>query len=88
MKTRLQDRRSFLRGAGAGLVATGAVSSIALSARATYAAQSAVTQTKESQAATTPEKALRMLKDGNARFIQGNMLERDYIRFSEISAKK
>ena len=80
MKTRLQDRRSFLRGAGAGLVATGVVSSVALSARATYAAQTAVTQSKESQAATTPEKALRMLKDGNARFVQGKMLERDYMQ--------
>ncbi len=80
MKTRFQDRRNFLRSAGAGLIATGAVSSIALSAKAAYAAQTAVTQTKESQAATTPEKALQMLKDGNARFVRGKKLERDYMQ--------
>jgi len=80
MNTRPQDRRGFLKSAGAGLIATGAVSSIALSARSAYAAQTAVTQTKETQAATTPEKALQMLKDGNARFVQGKMLERDYMK--------
>jgi carbonic anhydrase len=79
MKTRHQDRRGFLKTAGAGLIATGAVSSLALSARSAYAAQSAVTQTKETQKATTPEKALQMLKDGNARFVQGKMLARDYM---------
>jgi carbonic anhydrase len=80
MNTRHQDRRGFLKSAGAGLIATGAVSGIALSARSAYAAQTAVTQTKETQAATTPEKALQMLKDGNARFVQGKMLERDYMQ--------
>ncbi len=62
------------------MIATGAVSSIALSARSAYAAQTTVTQTKETQAATTPEKALQILKDGNARFVQGKMLERDYMQ--------
>ena len=80
METGHQDRRGFLKSAGAGLIATGAVSSIALSARPAHAAQTAVTQTKETQAATTPEKALQMLKDGNARFVQGKMLERDYMQ--------
>ncbi len=40
----------------------------------------AATQNKESQAAMTPDKALQMLKDGNARFVQGKMLERDYLK--------
>ena len=80
MNPKRQDRRGFLRTVGTGLIAAGAASSIALSARPTYAAQGAVTQTKETQAATTPEKALQMLKDGNARFVQGKMLERDYMQ--------
>jgi len=68
-----------LKGAGTSLIAAGALAGIGLPARAAYAAQSAATQTKESQAATTPEKALQMLMDGNARFVQGKMLERDYM---------
>jgi carbonic anhydrase len=80
MNTRHQDRRGFLKSVGAGLIATGAVSGIALSTRSALAAQTAVTQTKETQAATTPEKALQMLKDGNARFVQGKMLERNYMQ--------
>jgi carbonic anhydrase len=37
----------------------------------------AVTQTKESQKAMTPERALQLLKDGNARFVTGGMVNRD-----------
>lgn len=37
----------------------------------------AVTQTKESQKAMTPERALQMLKDGNERFVTGAMVNRD-----------
>lgn len=36
-----------------------------------------VTQTKESQAAITPAEALRLLREGNARFTAGTMLRRD-----------
>ena len=36
-----------------------------------------VTQTKESQAAMTPQMALQMLKGGNKRFITGEMVNRD-----------
>jgi carbonic anhydrase len=74
------SRRSFLKGAGTSLIAAGALAGIGLPARSAYAAQTAVTQSKESQAATTPEKALQVLKDGNARFVQGKMLERDYMQ--------
>ena len=81
MRTKFQDRRGFLKSAGAGLIATGAVSSLALSSELALAANhEAVTQTKETQAATTPDKALQMLKDGNQRFVQGQMLERDYMQ--------
>ena len=80
MSTTDNSRRGFLKGAGTSLIAAGAVAGFGLSARSAYAAQAAVTQTKETQAATTPEKALQMLKDGNARFVQGKMLERDYMQ--------
>jgi carbonic anhydrase len=37
----------------------------------------AVTQTKESQKAMTPERALQLLKNGNERFVTGGMVNRD-----------
>jgi carbonic anhydrase len=75
------QRRSFLKNAGGSLVAVGAASSLAATARPALAAgHGYVTQTKETQAATTPDKALQMLKEGNARFVQGKMLQRDYMR--------
>lgn len=36
-----------------------------------------ITQTKESQAAMTPQTALQMLKDGNQRFVNGEFVNRD-----------
>ena len=80
MNSRHQDRRGFLKSVGAGFVVTGAISGAALSTRQAQAASVAVTQTKESQAAITPQKALQMLKDGNARYVQGETLQRDYIK--------
>lgn len=41
------------------------------------AAPHAVTQTKESQAAMTPDRALQLLKDGNRRFQEGRTVNRD-----------
>jgi carbonic anhydrase len=41
------------------------------------AAAAAMTQTAESQAALTPMEALEMLKEGNERFVNGAMLDRD-----------
>ena len=35
-------------------------------------------QTKDSQAATTPDMALKLLQEGNARFVGGKMLKRDW----------
>jgi carbonic anhydrase len=43
------------------------------------AQQKAAVMTKEMQASVTPDRALQMLKDGNARFVSGRMLHRDYI---------
>src|SRR6266481_4767739 len=37
----------------------------------------AIAQTKETQAAITPQIALQMLKDGNQRFVSGTMKKRD-----------
>jgi len=73
-----RDRRSFLKNVGGGLIAAGAVSGVAH--KATAARHEAVTQTKETQAAITPENALQMLKDGNARFVQGKMVKRDHMQ--------
>jgi carbonic anhydrase len=42
-------------------------------------AAEAMTQTAETQAALTPAEALEMLKEGNARFVSGAMLDRDYM---------
>jgi carbonic anhydrase len=45
---------------------------------ATNLAAMAVVQTKESQAAMTPSQALAVLKTGNARFVAGTPLHRDF----------
>jgi carbonic anhydrase len=44
---------------------------------ATLAAQTAGVQTKASQQALTPKQAVQMLKDGNERFVKGEMTNRD-----------
>ena len=80
MRTADNSRRSFLKGAGTSLIAAGAVAGFGLPARPAHAAQTAATQTQKTQAATTPANALQMLRDGNARFVQGKMLERDYMQ--------
>ena len=81
MMTADNSRRNFLKGAGTSLIAAGAASGLALASKSAQAApHEAVTQTKETQAAITPDKALQMLKDGNARFVQEKMFQRDYMQ--------
>ena len=81
MTTKDDGRRHFLRQAGVSLFAAGAATGLGLgAARAGH--HEAMTQTRESQAAMTPQKALQMLKDGNARFAKGQMLKRDYLAFA------
>ena len=80
------DRRSFMKKAGGSLLAAAAGAGCTLSATGTHAAQSTGTQTKQSQNATTPQKALQMLKDGNTRFVQGNMLKRDLMQQVKATA--
>ena len=47
-----------------------------------------VVQTKESQTKTTPEQALQRLKDGNARFVLGELVEHgEYRREVPLTAK-
>jgi len=80
MKTIDTNRRNFIKKAGGSLIAAAAGSSFALTTMQAHAAQSAVTQTKQTQSATTPQKALQMLKEGNARFVQGKMIQRDFMQ--------
>lgn len=71
-----KSRRRFLRGTASSAIAMG----FGLSASAARAAQSCAAQSKETQKATTPQMALQMLEDGNARFVQGRMLNCDYMQ--------
>ena len=80
MKTIDTKRRSFLKKAGGSLIAAAAGSNLALSGIQVHAAQSTLTQTKQSQASITPQKALQMLKDGNERFVQGKMIQRNLMQ--------
>ncbi len=81
-----KDRRNFMKSAGGSLIAAAAGSSIVLSALNAHAAQPYVTQNKQTQEATTPQKALQMLKEGNTRFVQGNMIKRDYMQQAKATA--
>ena len=80
------NRRNFFITAGSSLIAATAASSLSLVALRAHAAQSAVTQTKQTQAAITPQKALEMLKAGNTRFIQGKPLNRDLMQQVKATA--
>jgi carbonic anhydrase len=74
------DRRNFIKKTGGSLLAATVGSSLALSGLRAHAASSDVTQTKQTQSTITPQKALQMLKDGNSRFIQGKMLQRNLMQ--------
>lgn len=75
------SRRSFMKGVGTAMFATTSASVLASSTRSALAAsETAVTQTSETQAAMTPERALQMLKEGNARFVDGKMLNRNLMQ--------
>ena len=80
MKQLEQNWRDFMKQTGNVLFATAVVLVIALYPLQTLAEGSAVTQTKTTQTAITPQKALQMLKEGNIRFVQGNMHERNLMQ--------
>jgi carbonic anhydrase len=86
MKSIDTDRRNFMKKAGNSLIAAAAGSGLVLSAMGAHAAQTAVTQTKQTQGATTPQKALQMLKDGNSRFIPGKMYQRNLMQQVKATA--
>mgnify|MGYP001822864556 FL=1 len=86
MKTIDTNRRNFIKKAGGSLIAAAAGSSFALKTIQAHAAQSGMTQSKNTQAAITPQKALQMLKEGNARFVQGKMLKRDLMQQVKATA--
>lgn len=72
-------RRFFLKRTASSLALAGAAPGLALAARPASAQDdAAATQTQESQAAMTPQRALQKLEEGNARFVSGNLLARDY----------
>ena len=79
MKTSCKDLGWFVSLAVALLVA-GCQSSSQMACCTPDAAATAmsVVQTKESQAAMTPAQALQQLRDGNARFVAGNPLHRNF----------
>jgi len=52
------------------------------------AQEKAVAQTKESQAAMTPDNALQMLKDGNKRFVDSKPISRDLKEQVHATAEK
>jgi len=51
---------------------------VALATMSVQAGSKAATMTKEAQQALTPQAALQLLKDGNARFVADKPLKRDY----------
>lgn len=53
------------------------IAAVMLLASANQVAAQAVTQTAETQAAITPDQALRLLLDGNDRYVSSGMLERE-----------
>ena len=71
MKLLDPNRRDFIKKAGSVLLVTAVALVIALNPFQALAGEFAVTQTKTTQAAITPQKALQMLKEGNTRFVQG-----------------
>ncbi len=80
------DRRLFFKQSVRALITTAAGSSLAFAAMRAHAGQSAVTQTRKTQAAMTPQQALQMLKDGNRRFLEGNPLQRDLMQQIKATA--
>lgn len=78
------SRRGFLKFAGGSLLVAGAAARFGPIVNPARAAASCAAQSKASQAATTPQMALQRLKDGNARFVQGKMLNCD--RMQQVKA--
>jgi carbonic anhydrase len=65
------DRRAFLAGLAVAALLSGACQSPEQATSHADATAPAAVQTKDSQAAMTPQQALKELRDGNARFVAG-----------------
>ncbi len=80
MKDATKERRAFLTTAGA-LIAAGAAgyatSQTTVKSGVGGDAQACMVFNKDRQASVTPEAALAMLKEGNARFVSGNTINCD-----------
>ncbi len=61
-------------------ILTALLASLVLAASAITGAAGVVTQTKQTQQALTPDAALQILREGNARFVAGTTLRRDLAR--------
>jgi carbonic anhydrase len=79
-------RRNFVKSAGGSLLAAAAGSGLAFKAIHADAAESVVTQNKQTQAALTPQSALQLLKEGNSRFLKGGILQRDLMKQVKATA--
>jgi carbonic anhydrase len=64
----------------AGRAAMALASWLAIVASVPAVARDATTQTRQSQAAMTPDEALHLLEEGNARFVAGRPLARDLMK--------
>jgi carbonic anhydrase len=86
MKAFDNERRVFFKKSAQALMTTAAGSGLTLAAMRAHAGQTAVTQTRKTQAAITPQQALQMLKDGNRRFVEGKPLQRDLMQQVKATA--
>jgi carbonic anhydrase len=77
MKTSL-NRLTFFASLTASTLVIGGCERSHHSVSATDATTMALVQTKESQSAMTPEQALQELRDGNARFVAGKLIARNF----------
>jgi carbonic anhydrase len=77
MKTSF-SRLGLFAGLVAAMLVIGGCQSFQPAMSGTGASAMAPVQTKASQAAMTPQQALQELRDGNARFVAGNPLHRDF----------
>lgn len=73
----ISSRRSFLNTIGRSVLTGGALAAGGLTPDRAAAAEKAITQTAETQAAMTPARALALLKAGNERFVERRMFDHD-----------
>lgn len=81
-------RRRLLKSAGFTLLAGAVAPRLTLIPRPARADTPGIAAlTREAQAAITPDRAVQMLRDGNARFVTGRLQKRDYRKQVQATAK-